>query len=144
MKGIEYVDIININDPERSEGWFPINDGAIFTYWGYQWVEYEVDLTEGNWNIGLNVINRGYIDTDDWYNQFEILQSFTDEAIVISSSDTEANYGYINMDITSSSVYTVRFTWMNDKCEPPQDANVQINGIFLMIHQQLRFLNRLR
>ncbi|MCP4112943.1 MAG: hypothetical protein GY749_46690 [Desulfobacteraceae bacterium] len=110
--------------------WSEDGYGAIRTAWDNLWVEYEAELTEGSWNIGLNVINDGNIGSNGWYTHFEIHNSLTDEIIAIPASDSEINYGFVNVIISSAGIYTVRYTWKNDKYSPPLDANIKIDSVF--------------
>lgn len=109
--------------------WHNAGNGAIFTAWSGLWVEYTAALFTGNWNIGLNVINRGDLGTN-WYSQFEILNGATNTVLTIPASSTEVNHGFVNMDILTDGSYIVRYTWLNDQYAPPLDANIQINNVF--------------
>jgi hypothetical protein len=116
--------------------WYEGPDSIIWTNWGNNWVEYKANLEAGNWNIGVNVINRGYLGTDSWYSRFEISSYLTTTAttILIPASDTEVNNGFINYDVVSTGEYTVRYTWLNDYYAPNNtpilDANIQVNSAF--------------
>ena len=117
-----------------SSGWYTAGD-AIWTANSGSWVEYTANLDLGNWNIGLNVINHGNLGSDSgWYPQFEVFNTLTNDTIFIPASDTEVNYGFINLDIFTAGDYSVKYTWLNDKYGPgyvPQlDANIQINSAF--------------
>lgn len=116
-----------------STRWFDGADGAIWTAWDHQWVEYTADLTAGNWNIGLNVVNHGNLDTG-WYSQFEVSNGMG-QTLDIAASDSEVNSGYFNLTLLDSGAYTVKYTWLNDKwggaTDPlHRDANIQINNVF--------------
>lgn len=134
--GKNYSDISKLGTTVQSGGneWYVEGD-AIWTAWANQWVEYTANLTEGNWNIGLNVINHGNLGSG-WYSQFEVLNSANNTKIYIPASDTEVNHGFVNVNIgiADAGDYTVRYTWKNDKyapnMNPPQDANIQINSAF--------------
>lgn len=120
------------NTPESGElAWYSTPEGAIWTAWSGLWVEYEVDLTAGEWLMGLNVTNQGDLG-DGWYTQFEIKSNLSSETIVIPASDDETNFGFTNVDIASDGLYTVRYTWLNDQYSPNQglDANIQIDSVF--------------
>ena len=104
-------------------------DGAIYTAWANTWVEYTVDLDAGDWFIGLNVTNKGDLGTD-WYTQFKVFNSLTSEVILINASDDAVNYGGVDLVIDTSGSYSVVYTWLNDKYQPPLDANIQINSVF--------------
>jgi hypothetical protein len=124
------------------------NDTAtteIYTFWDHVWVEYTVELSPGNWRVGLNVINyagggQGLGDDPEWYPQFMVATDQTSEIITIPASDTEVNHGFTYFNAPSHGWYTVRFTWLNDQawCEgdpscpggPILDANIQINSVF--------------
>lgn len=120
--------------------WFK-NGSAIYTCWATTggpalgWIEYQTFLLTGNWNVGLNVINRGYLGNDDWYSHFEVLNSFTGETMRIEASDSQINHGYQTIEIADNGIYTFRYSWLNDKWNPnvqgrPLDANIQINDVF--------------
>jgi len=116
-----------------SSRWFNGSDGAIWTAWANQWVEYTADLAAGNWNVGLNVINHGNLDTG-WYSQFEVSNGIG-ETLAIAASDFEVNSGFFNVTLQDAGAYTVRYTWLNDKwggaTDPlHRDANIQINSVF--------------
>lgn len=132
FKGVEYSAIDSI-DTDGVKDWTSLSDGSIYTAWANQWVEYEADLTEGVWNIGLNVINHGNLGTG-WYSEFEIFNSLTSDSIVIDASDTDINSGYITetVEFADAGTYTIRYTWKNDKYAPDAglDANVQIVSAF--------------
>jgi hypothetical protein len=133
LLGSDYSDISSLAS-SSPEGWF-IGDEVIWTNWDNQWVEYKSYLDTGNWNIGVNVINNGNIGSG-WYTAFEIsseLLGETSTTIVIPASDTEVNHGFFNYDVTASDLYTVRYTWLNDKwggVGSTLDANIQINSAF--------------
>lgn len=121
------------NTPQSGERlWYTTDEGAIWTAWGGLWAEYEVNLATGNWNMGLNVTNHGNVGDGNWYSEFHIINDLTDEIISIPASDDETNFGFVNVDIIDSGLYTVRFTWQNDKYSPSQglDANIQIDNVF--------------
>lgn len=132
LQGIEYSDISHQTpeDPELFRGWRVSEDGSIRTAWAGRWVEYQVELSQGNWNIGLNVLNSGDLGEEGWYDQFKVHSSLTNEIIKIDASDTEIFHGFINVDISSSDSYSIKFTWLNDKYNPPLDANIKIKNIF--------------
>jgi len=105
------------------------------TIWNINpWVEYTAWLTAGTWKIGLNAINTGAGLGEDptWYPEFLVGQSLTDDIIVIPASDTEVNHGYFEYKVPSAGLYTVRFWWLNDKCdhELELDANIKITSVF--------------
>jgi hypothetical protein len=130
LLGNGYSDISEIRDTYISgdPNWFNGTDGAIWTAWSGEWVEYTTALTTGNWNIGLNVINHGNLGSG-WYSQFSVNGAGTTLNIV--ASDSEINYGYLNLDLVEG-LYTIRYTWLNDQFAPNQglDANIQINSVF--------------
>ncbi|MCP4344168.1 MAG: hypothetical protein GY795_01410 [Desulfobacterales bacterium] len=111
LNGDQYSDIIygEVNNPDNPGGWYTADNNAIRNGFGNQWVEYEAELTEGNWNIGLNVINSGNLGSDGWYTYFEIHNSLTNEIIAIPASDTEINYGFVNVAVNSAGIHTVRY-----------------------------------
>jgi len=112
-----------------SDRWFDGADDAIWTAWANQWVEYTEDLTAGNWNIGLNVINHGNLGTG-WYSHFDVSNGLG-QTLDIAASDIEINSGFFNVDLDAGE-YTVRYTWLNDQYAPKLglDANIQINSVF--------------
>ncbi len=111
--------------------WFHVWPHDIMTYWGNRWVEYQTYLNKGNWNIGLNVLNYGNIDSG-WYSGFQIRNSLTNEIITIQASPTEVFHGYINHDIPSDGIYTIRYIWLNDwvNYQYHLDANIRITTAF--------------
>ncbi|MBW1886732.1 MAG: thrombospondin type 3 repeat-containing protein [Deltaproteobacteria bacterium] len=134
QNGADYTDI--------SEGW-NVDGNVIRTWEGYHWVEYQANLTAGNWIIGLNAIN--YVNPGDaglgsdpaWYPQFALSNSLTSAWLMVPASDTEENYGFFYFEVPTDGSYTVRLTWLNDKAEgtgpdgrPILDANIQINSVF--------------
>ena len=136
-------------------GW-RFDDDVIYTFWDSYageegewprlWVEYEAELSAGNWRVGLNAINYaiegepylGLGDDPEWYPQFKVATDLTSEIIIIPASDTEVNHGFTYFNAPSDAWYTVRFAWLNDKsqclsegCSSPEiDANIQINSVF--------------
>ena len=139
MKATEYTAISALGTTVHSGGneWYTGASGeSIWTAWAGQWVEYTTDLTQGNWNIGLNVINHGNLGTDpNWYSAFEILyEDSTANTVVfstLSASDSEITNGSVNLDLDAGT-YTVRFTWLNDAWNPDGglDANIEIDSVF--------------
>ena len=125
--GNEYSDI----SARGNQKWFDVAGGSIYTAWSNLWVEYSVSLDAGNWNVGLNVTNHGNIGNDDWYSFFQVQNSFTNELVNIEASDSETNFGFMNLDLKEGD-YTVRYTWLNDKWGPSEglDANIQIDSVF--------------
>jgi hypothetical protein len=120
-------------DYSASSGrWFTSPDSAAYTYWR-GWVEYEFELTAGEWTFGLEVINRGYLGAD-WYSRFRVQDSITGQVMEIPASDDTAYVGTQTARIFSDGLYTVRFSWLNDKWgpnfRPVRDANIQINTVF--------------
>lgn len=132
LNGDQYSDIIHgeVNNPDNPGGWYTVDDNAIRTGFENQWIEYEAELIQGNWNIGLNVINSGNLGSDGWYTHFEIHNSLTNEIITIPASDTEINYGFVNVAINSAAICTVRYIWQNDGYQYPFDANIKIHSVF--------------
>ncbi len=122
------IELLGNGYTSASNRWSDVGDGAIYTAWANEWVEYETYLTAGNWNIGLNVINHGYLGSG-WYTQFRI-DNTVGSTITIPASDTEVNNGFININLATDDDYTVRYTWINDSYDPPRDANIQINSVF--------------
>lgn len=140
IDGYNYSDIIDVDQapgPNTIRPWF-VDGTAIYTNWAYNdelnqynWVEYTADLTIGNWNIGLNAINNGG-NLPASYTAFEI--EFSDGPSLgtnfyIPASDTEVNYGFMNIDIATAGTYTYRFAWLNDQWWDG-DANIRINSAF--------------
>lgn len=116
-----------------SRQWYLDSDtGATYTNWS-GWVEYQVYLTAGNWNFGLEAVNRGYLGTD-WYSAFRIRDSITGQVMKVPASDSDPAVVFRNVDIMSDGLYKVRFSWLNDKWDPnlsrTHDANIQINKVF--------------
>jgi len=118
-----------------SGGW--TTDGtAIITHWGDEWVEYQANLTAGDWIVGINAIN--YADPGEsglgadpsWYPQFELSNNYTNAWVIVPASDTIENHGFFYLNVPSDGTYTIRFTWLNDRAEGDLDANIQINSVF--------------
>lgn len=133
LKGSQFSAVNALHGIDSDFGWFFLDDGEIKTNWSNQWVEYEACLTTGSWNIGLNVTNfGGKIINETWYSNFEVLNSLNNEIILIPAGNTEVNNGYINCDIIADGLYSVRYTWLNDKYDIniSGDANIQINSVF--------------
>lgn len=109
-------------------------EGSIFTAWANQWVTYEAALTEGIWNIGLNVINYGDLG-DGWYLAFSV-EAQTSGGVYhleIPASSTEVTNGYFTETLyLADDDYAVKYTWLNDQYAPSLglDANIQINSAF--------------
>ena len=149
--------ILNGNDYSAISGfWDGVTPGwqtegdAILTWWDPVssggtdiWVEYEADLTKGNWNIGLCAINHFYFGDDglgtdpDWYPQFELSNTLTGDIIIVPASDTSLNSGYFNFEVLTDGLYSVRFRWLNDQTEGEQpdgrpilDANIKIVRVY--------------
>lgn len=133
LNGNEFSKISKLGTTPKSGGheWYEDGD-TIYTNWANQWVEYTAHLTEGEWNIGLNVQNRGNLGDNDWYTQFRILNTATQETMEIPASDEEIFAGYVTQVINQAGDYTVQYKWLNDKYAPNQglDANVQITSAF--------------
>ena len=130
--GTEYSAISALGTVPQSGGneWYEEGD-SIWTAWSGQWVEYTADLHAGTWNIGLNATNHGNLGDDDgWYTEFQISNSLTNETIQITASDDKEFFGFVEMDIDDPAEYTVRYTWLNDKYNPPLDANIEITSVF--------------
>ncbi len=132
LNGDQYSDIIygEVNNPDNPGGWYTADSNGIRNGFGNQWIEYEAELSEGNWNVGLNVINSGNLGSDGWYTHFEIHNSLTNEITAIPASDTEINYGFVNVAVNSAGIHTVRYIWQNDAYENPFDANIIIDSVF--------------
>jgi len=120
--------------------WWDMGNGDIMSPWEDAWVEYEFNLTAGDWDIGLNAINYLSIGTG-WYDSFEVsavLMSgggvFASEMLNITASETEVNHDYftVGLDDGNAGLYTVRYTWLNDKHSRSLglDANLQITTAF--------------
>lgn len=135
LLGNEYSGISKMGTTPVSGGleWYNGEDGAIWTAWANRWVEYTADLTAGNWNIGLNVINHGNLGTG-WYSRFEVSNGLG-QTLNIAASDFEVNSGFFNIDLAVDGPYKVKYTWLNDKWGGAndslhRDANIQINNVF--------------
>ncbi|NUM36990.1 MAG: hypothetical protein HUU50_20815 [Candidatus Brocadiae bacterium] len=109
-------------------GWMPYGDGSIYTAWGNLWLEYTAFLTPGNWNIGINVQNAGQLDSR--YPNFNIYNTLNNSYLYIPASQNEVNHGYVNINLTQSTNVTVRYTWTNDWCISPYDANIIVVSAF--------------
>ncbi len=130
LNGKDFSNISALGTTPRSGGneWY-IEGDSIWTAWAGQWVEYTAYLTAGTWNIGLNAINHGNLGSG-WYSEFQILNSMTSEVITIPASDDEEFSGFIQKDFLTDGEYTIRYTWLNDKFNPPLDANIQVTSVF--------------
>ena len=119
------------DEPQSGGNEWYIEGDSIWTAWGNQWVEYTAELHAGTWNIGLNAINHGNLGGDDgWYTEFQISNNLTNDTIQITASDDDEFFGFVEMDIDDPAEYTVRYTWLNDKYDPPLDANIEITSVF--------------
>ena len=145
LTGVQYSAISgNLNGDWCS--WYYWYGGAIMTGWDRQfceesedvslWVQYTATLSPGVWRIGLNAINgifpdsEGLGDDPNWYPEFLVSNSLTDEMISITASDTEIHHGFTKYTVPVAGSYTVRLWWVNDKYEPPRDANITIVSVF--------------
>ncbi len=141
QNGNEYSSISRLyqKDPKVT-GWIKLNDGSIYSPWARHWAEYTAFLTKGVWDIGLNASNHGNLDLG-WYDTFKVRSRLTDTALIteeilaIKASDTQSHPALSRVDIATDGVYTVRYTWLNDKwggrTDPlHRDANIQINSVF--------------
>jgi hypothetical protein len=141
QKGIEYS-AISPPDVAGAQCQWMVDGDAMVTFWSRpdcereqsvtMWIEYTARLTPGVWRIGLNVINTGAGLGDDptWYPEFRVASSLNAEVIRIPASDTEVNYGYTEYTVPSEGYYTVRYWWLNDRYDPPRDANIKIMSAF--------------
>jgi len=133
QQGDEYSAISRLR-ARGATGWYKPDDGTIYTNWSRHWAEYTAYLTEGIWAIGLNVVNHGNLG-HNWYDTFKVRTSLTSEIMNITANDNELSYGLSTVDILSASMYTVRYTWLNDKWGGQsdslhRDANIQIQSAF--------------
>ena len=136
LKGVDYSDYSasaaydSVNE-SWNVGWFT-KDDTVWTAWATQWIEYELELTKGNWNIGLDVKNHGNLGNEQWYSMFEISSSMGVNDLKINASDEEIFNGFLNLDIEEDAIYTMRYTWLNDKWAPELglDANLMIIDAF--------------
>jgi len=127
---------ITINGKDRladlgTSGWDWEEIGNAIGCFSLGWVEFGAYLEPGNWNIGLNAINfNGPLPVA--YTNFEIEFSTgpgDGTIFYIPASDTEVNYGLLNIDIPTADTYEFRFTWLNDQWWDG-DANVMITSAF--------------
>lgn len=111
--------------------WFARPDGALYTAWGNQWLEFDAYLVPGQWNVGINAINQGNLGSH-WYNEFRVLNNLTNQVLNIEASDSEVHSDYLTIDVAQAALYSVRYTWLNDAYNPGAglDANIQINNAF--------------
>lgn len=133
QSGNQYSAINRLHTP-GTRGWFMGSNDSIYTAWGRQWAEYSTYLTKGRWDIGLNVINNGYL-SQHWYDNFKVRTSLTNQLLNIQASDTDVFYGLSSFFAPTDDIYTVRYTWLNDKwggsSDPlHRDANIQIDSAF--------------
>ncbi len=129
----------------KQTGWIKKGD-TIYSPWAKHWAEYTAYLTKGVWDIGLNVINRGYLGKpgENWYNTFEVSSRLTGpeqitgeilKTLEIEASDTEIHNAFSRVEIATAGVYTVQYQWLNDKWgghndSERKDANLQIDSVF--------------
>ena len=73
----------------------------------------------------------------EWYPQFELSNSLTDDIIIVPASDTSLNSGYFYFDVPTDGFYSVRLRWLNDQADgerddgmPILDANIKIVRVF--------------
>lgn len=129
------IELLGNEYTSASDRWMEGNvAGSIYTAWDYEWVTYEAELTEGKWNIGLNVINNGDLG-DGWYVAFSVegLANGTSYDLEIPASSTEVTNGYFTETLeVLKDDYQVSYTWLNDQYAPSEglDANIQINSAF--------------
>jgi len=120
--GIEYSAISPSIDASTTPTWYT-NGTAIYTNWdGIDhpsiWVEYDAAITQGSWNIGLNVQNHGTLPASG-YLTFDILSKLTGNSVTdeftlhILASDSEVQNGFINTYLAEGD-YTIRYKWTND------------------------------
>jgi hypothetical protein len=120
--------------------WRDMGNGDIMSPWQNAWVEYEFDLVAGAWDIGLNATNFRSLGTD-WYDSFQVSavlrnagDVFTSEMLYIPASETQINHDYFSVALEEgdAGIYTVQYTWLNDKYAPSLglDANLQITAAF--------------
>jgi hypothetical protein len=133
LNGNDFSAISDIGTTPQSGGheWYEEGD-TIYTNWANEWVKYSAYLTKGEWNIGLNVQNRGNLGDSGWYTEFEIFNNANNQKIEIPASDEEIFAGYVTQMIDNEGDYTVRYKWLNDKYAPNQglDANIQVVSAF--------------
>jgi hypothetical protein len=91
--------------------------------------DYTADF--GSWNIGLNMINHeNLVSYSWWYPQYKMQHTLNTYTRIIPEIDTEANFGFINLDISSAEEYTIKHNWIDDNYAPPLDANFHIKSAF--------------
>lgn len=141
QRGNEYSNISRMyQKAPKITGWIELKDGSIYSPWARHWAEYTAYLTKGVWDIGLNVINHGNLDTN-WYDTFKVRSRLTDTALItkeilkIDASDEQIYHGSSRVEISTAGNYTVQYKWLNDKWggrKDPlrRDANIQINSVF--------------
>jgi hypothetical protein len=143
LAGADYSDISNVWDIAQPDidGWEVVGD-VIVSGWADHWVEYSTELSAGNWRIGLNAINQ-WGPLPSGYIHFEVLTELYDDdqeilsgTIEIPASDAEVNHSFVDIDIDSDGLYTVRYTWLNDAIGPCADANIQINSVFFCKNEE--------
>lgn len=120
--------------------WVTYGD-TIISFGGGTWAEYSAELTAGEWDIGLDVINYGYLG-ENWYPEFELTYAMLDSSdnlmasgdLFITASDTEINNDFFSVTLYGTDVYTVRYTWWNDAYDstttPVSDANIRVVDAF--------------
>ncbi|MCP4631852.1 MAG: PEP-CTERM sorting domain-containing protein [candidate division Zixibacteria bacterium] len=134
MFGVDYSDISSPGLEEWAiEGTSMYSGTSIYGGEDCGWIEYQAFLTEGNWNVGFNARNRGYLGVGN-YDAFEVINSMTGETMFLDAHESEINHAFVNMDIAQADMYTVRFSWLNDYYDtselPVRDANLMITEVF--------------
>jgi hypothetical protein len=114
----------------NSNGWLTEGNG-IWESWSGKWVDYTAYFDAGNWNIKLNIIKHGDSSSySGWYPQYKLHHILNNDTNMIPASDTEANCGFTNLDISTVGEYTTMHTQLNDKYAPPLDANFHVKSAF--------------
>jgi hypothetical protein len=159
LNGDKYFDISGEWDG-TNYGWV-IDVDKIMTAWSEDscgtdlWVDYEANLTQGTWKIGVCAVNwlpstdDDGLKSEEWYPYFELSNSLNSDIIYVPASNTEINSGYFNYEVPTNGNYTVRLRWLNDKTEgqkpdgrPIYDANITIVKVFFdKVNEEPLFLD---
>ncbi len=140
LDGSEFSALSGFHNPP-DPGW-NVDGSAIWTNTSDEWAEYEVELTAGLWQVGIEAINEGDLSPDPWwYPQYELtvsLSTLSTENLYVQASDNEVHHGFMEYYVPADGTYTARFTWLNDQAENPlpgggfeYDANIRIERVFL-------------
>lgn len=100
VNGSDYTAVSALADPP-TEGWW-VDGTAIWSNTDQQWAEYEVDLTAGDWLVGIDATNEGSLGDDPtWYPQFELSVAPSGSTLAVPASATEIQHGAVTLNVPS-------------------------------------------